>query len=52
MKNGKATESSGLVLEMVKSADEEGIDMITGLMMNQIIMEEDVPALLSGERKL
>ena len=51
MKNGKATESSGLVSEMVKSADEEGIDMITGL-MNQVIMEGDILALLSGERKL
>ena len=43
MKNGKSAGLSGLVSEMVKSAGETGVDILTDL-INQTILEGVIPA--------
>ena len=47
MKNGKTAELSGLLSEILKTAVEAGVGMITDL-VNQIIVEGVIPA----EKKL
>ena len=43
MKNGKSAGLSGVVSEMVKSAGETGVDILTDL-INQTILEGVIPA--------
>ena len=43
MKNGKSAGLSGVVSEMVKSAGETGVDILTDL-INQTILEGAIPA--------
>ena len=43
MKNGKSAGLSGVVSEMVNSAGETGVDILTGL-INQTVLEGVIPA--------